>query len=110
VDVVGRSKGKGFQGTIKRYGYSRGPVSHGSKNKRPPGSIGCSASPSRVFKGKKMPGHMGDRRVTLQNLRIWDAKPESNLLYVVGNVPGSRNGLLIIRHSAKGKRAGREDG
>ena len=110
VDVTGRSKGKGFQGTVKRHHFTRGPMSHGSKNKRAPGSIGSSAFPSRVIKGKRMPGHMGDRTVTVQNLKVWSLEPENNLLFIVGNVPGANNGLLIIRPSVKSGRTGAKNG
>ena len=105
VDVIGTSKGRGFAGTIKRWGFHRGPVSHGSKNTRPPGSIGCSAWPSRVIKGKKLPGHMGNRRVTVKNLQIVDVRPEQNLLLVKGAVAGAPNSFVIIRKTKKGKTA-----
>ena len=105
LDVVGRSKGKGFQGTVKRHHFTRGPMSHGTKNMRPPGSIGSSAWPSHVIKGKRMPGHMGDRKVTIQNLTIWDLDTEKHLLFLEGAVPGANQGLLIIRPSVKAKKA-----
>lgn len=101
VDVTGKSKGKGFAGTIKRYNFSRGPMTHGSKNKRPPGSIGTSATPSRVIPGKKMPGHMGDHRVTIQRLRIFDVDIERNLIFIEGAVPGGRNNIVTIKTSVK---------
>ncbi len=101
VDLTGTSKGKGFQGTVKRWKFNRGPMSHGSMNKRPPGSIGSSAFPSRVIKGKRLPGHMGDRRVTLQNRRIHQVDPERNLIYVVGDAPGARNSIVMIRSAVK---------
>jgi large subunit ribosomal protein L3 len=97
----GRSKGKGFAGTIKRYNFSRGPMSHGGMNKRQPGSIGCSASPSRVIKGRKMPGQMGNRRVTVKGLKIVEVRPEENIILVKGAVPGARNGFLLIMKSGK---------
>ncbi|MBW1981129.1 MAG: 50S ribosomal protein L3 [Deltaproteobacteria bacterium] len=97
VAVTATSKGKGFAGTIKRWNFSRGPMSHGSKNKRPPGSIGCSATPSRVVRGRKMPGQMGNRRVTVKNLQIVDIRPEQNLILLKGAVPGGRNGIVMIR-------------
>jgi large subunit ribosomal protein L3 len=101
VHVVGTSKGKGFAGTIKRWNFSRGPMSHGGMNKRPPGSIGCSATPSRVIKGRKMPGHMGNRRVTVKGLKVVDVRPEENIILIKGAVPGGRNGVVMIRKSGK---------
>ncbi|MGD8371637.1 MAG: 50S ribosomal protein L3 [Syntrophobacterales bacterium] len=101
VHVVGTSKGKGFAGTIKRWNFSRGPMSHGGMNKRPPGSIGCSASPSRVTKGRKMPGQMGNRRVTVKGLKVVDVRPEENIILIKGAVPGGRNGVVMIRKSGK---------
>jgi len=101
VHVVGTSKGKGFAGTIKRWNFSRGPMSHGGMNKRPPGSIGCSASPSRVIKGRKMPGRMGNRRVTFKGIKVVDVRPEQNIILLRGGVPGGRNGVVIIRKSGK---------
>jgi len=101
VHVMGRSKGKGFAGTIKRWNFSRGPMSHGGMNKRAPGSIGCSASPSRVIKGRKMPGQMGNRRVTAKGLKIVDVRPEENIILVKGAVPGARNGVVLIIKSGK---------
>jgi large subunit ribosomal protein L3 len=97
VKVAGTSKGKGFQGTIKRHNFSSGPKSHGSHNKRAPGSIGASATPSRVFKGIRGPGHMGHERVTQKGLTIVDIRPDQNLLLVRGAVPGPRNGLVEVR-------------
>jgi len=97
VCVVGISKGKGFQGTIKRHNFSRGPVSHGSHNVRAPGSIGASAYPSRVFKGVRMSGHMGCERVTQLGLRIVRRDPENNLLLVKGSVPGAKNSVVIVK-------------
>ena len=101
VHVVGRSKGKGFAGTIKRWNFSRGPMSHGGMNKRPPGSIGCSASPSRVIKGRKMPGQMGNRNVTVKGLMVVDVRPEENIILIRGAVPGGRNGVVFIKKSGK---------
>ena len=101
VHVMGRSKGKGFAGTIKRWNFSRGPMSHGGMNKRPPGSIGCSAFPSRVIKGRKMPGQMGNRRVSVKGLKIVDVRPEENIILVKGAVPGARNGVVLIIKSGK---------
>jgi large subunit ribosomal protein L3 len=96
VKVAGVSIGKGYQGTIKRHGFTRGPVSHGSHNVRKPGSIGASAYPSRVFKGMKMSGRMGGTRVTQPGLVVHEVDPERNLLLVRGSVPGSKNGILEI--------------
>ena len=96
VHVMGRSKGKGFAGTVKRWNFSIGPRSHGGMNKRPPGSIGCSATPARVIKGRKMPGQMGGGQATAINLEIIDIDSEKNILFVKGAVPGSRNGLVLI--------------
>jgi large subunit ribosomal protein L3 len=97
IKVSGRSKGKGFAGTIKRHNFSRGPVSHGSHNVRKPGSIGASATPSRVFKGMRMSGHMGDERVTQRGLRVAEVDAERNLLLIAGAVPGSVGGVVEIR-------------
>ncbi len=97
LDVTGTSKGRGFTGVVKRYGFSIGPRTHGSMSHRAPGSIGASATPSRVIKGKKMPGRMGNARVTVKNLEVIDVRPEDNLLLVKGAVPGPRRGLLFIR-------------
>jgi large subunit ribosomal protein L3 len=96
VKVQGTSKGKGFAGVIKRWNFSGGKDTHGCTSHRVPGSIGSSAYPSRVIKGKKLPGHMGNRRVSVLHLSIVDIRPESNLLLVKGAVPGSRNNLLAI--------------
>lgn len=97
VDVTGTTKGRGFAGVIKRHGFHRGPVTHGSKNVRPPGSIGCSAWPSRVTKGKRMPGHYGNVRQTVRNLEVVDVRPEENLVLIRGAVPGPGQGLVMIR-------------
>jgi large subunit ribosomal protein L3 len=97
VKVSGVSIGKGFQGGIKRHNFSRGPVSHGSHNVRAPGSIGASAFPARVFKGMKMPGQMGNKRVTQLGLEIADVDAERNLLLIRGSVPGSRNAVVEVR-------------
>jgi large subunit ribosomal protein L3 len=101
VKVSGTSIGKGFQGTIKRHRFHRGPVSHGSHNVRKPGSIGASATPSRVFRGMRMPGHMGAKRVTQVGLTVVDRDPEQNLLLVKGAIPGHRNSLVIVREDKK---------
>ena len=97
VKVSGVSKGKGFQGTIKRHNFTRGSVTHGSHNVRAPGSIGASATPSRVFKGIRGPGQMGNKRVTQRGLEIVDVRPDENLLLVRGSVPGPKNGVVEIR-------------
>jgi len=97
VKVRARAKGKGFQGTIRRHGHSRGPVSHGSHNVRAPGSIGASATPSRVIKGVKMPGQMGNRRVTQRGLEVVDLDNERNLLILKGAVPGPEGALVEVR-------------
>jgi large subunit ribosomal protein L3 len=97
VNVIGTSKGRGFTGTVKRWNFHRGPMTHGSMSHRAPGSIGCSAYPSRVVKGKKMPGLVGNARVTVKNLEVVDVRPEENLLVLRGAVPGPRQGLLLIQ-------------
>jgi large subunit ribosomal protein L3 len=97
VKVSGTSIGKGFQGTIKRHNFQRGPVSHGSHNVRAPGSIGASADPARVFKGVKMPGRLGGKRVTQRGLQIAAVDAERNLLLIKGSVPGARNGIVEVR-------------
>jgi large subunit ribosomal protein L3 len=97
VSVAGVSKGKGFQGTIKRHNFGRGPETHGSHNVRQPGSIGASAYPSRVFKGVRMSGHMGARRVTQQGLRIVRRDVENNLLLIRGSVPGAKNSVVVVK-------------
>jgi large subunit ribosomal protein L3 len=97
VDVVGMTKGRGFTGVIKRHGFSGGRDTHGSKSHRVPGSIGCSAWPSKVFKGKRMPGHYGNERQTTRNLEIVDIRPSENLIMVKGAVPGHRHALVMIK-------------
>lgn len=101
VDISGISKGKGFQGVIKRHNQSRGPMAHGSRYHRGPGSMGAASFPSRVFKGKKLPGHMGNVNVTVQNLEVVKVDVERNLLIVKGAVPGPKKGLLTINTSIK---------
>jgi large subunit ribosomal protein L3 len=101
VDIVGTSKGRGFAGGVKRHGFKGGRATHGSMFHRAPGSIGASADPSRVFKGTKLPGHMGDRRVTVQNLVVFSVRPERNLILVKGSVPGSMNGFVLIKNAVK---------
>ena len=100
VDVVGTSKGKGFQGAIKRHGQSRGPMAHGSRYHRRPGSMGAITA-NRVFKGKKLPGHMGVKRITIQNLEIVTVDIENNLLLIKGNIPGPKKGLVMIKNGIK---------
>lgn len=102
VDVTGISKGKGFQGVIKRHGQSRGPMAHGSRYHRRPGSMGPVA-PNRVFKGKLLPGRMGGEQITVQNLQIVKIDAERNLLLIKGNVPGARKALLKIKAAVKAK-------
>jgi large subunit ribosomal protein L3 len=101
VDVVGRSKGRGFQGVVKRHGFSGGPETHGAKTHDEPGSLGASAFPSRVIKGKKLPGHMGTHRVTVKNLKVVAIDAERNLLLVRGAVPGPRNGIVYVRSTGR---------
>ncbi len=100
VDVTGTSKGKGFAGTIKRHGQSRGPMAHGSHYHRGPGSLGTML-PKRVLKGKKLPGHMGNETVTVQNLEIIEVNPAENYILVSGNVPGAKNALVLIKNAIK---------
>ena len=102
VTATGVSKGKGFQGTIKRHNFGRGPETHGSHNVRQPGSIGASAYPSRVFKGMRMSGHMGAQRVTQQGLKIVRRDVENNLLLIKGAIPGSVGSLVFVKSAAKG--------
>lgn len=101
VDVTGVSKGKGFQGTVKRYGTHRGPAAHGSGYHRGVGSMGANSSPSRVFKGKGLPGHMGSEKVTVQNLAVVQVDAERGLLLVRGAIPGPKGGLVVIKDSVK---------
>lgn len=96
VDISGKSKGRGFQGVIKRHGFAGGRATHGSMFHRAPGSIGCSAWPSRVVKGKKMPGQMGNTLVTNKNLKVIDIRVDENILLIQGAVPGAKNGLVKI--------------
>ncbi len=102
VDAVGTSKGKGFQGPIKRHNQSRGPMSHGSRYHRGPGSMGAASDPSRVFKGKKLAGQMGASRVTIQNLEVVKVDVEKNLILIKGAVPGPKKGLVVIKKAVKG--------
>ena len=103
VDVVGTTKGRGFQGGMKRHGFAGGPKTHGQSDRaRAPGSIGGGTTPGRVLKGKRMAGHMGNTRVTVKNLEVVQVDPERDLLMVMGGVPGAPNGLLMIRKIGKG--------
>ncbi|SDZ17878.1 50S ribosomal protein L3 [Tindallia californiensis] len=101
VDITGKSKGKGFQGVVKRHNQSTGPMTHGSHFQRLPGSMGASASPSRVFKGKKLPGQMGAARVTVQNLEVIRVDEGKNAILVKGAVPGPKKGLVMLREARK---------
>jgi len=102
VDVTGTSKGRGFAGVVKRYGFRGGPKTHGQSDRlRAPGSVGACTTPGRVFKGKRMPGRMGGERVTTQSLQVVLVDPERNLLAIRGAVPGGKNGLLLIREARK---------
>ena len=101
VDATAISKGKGFQGAIKRHNQHRGPMTHGSKFHRHAGSNGAASDPSKVFKGKKMPGHMGSKRITIQNLEIVRVDAENNLILVKGSVPGPKKSLVTIKESVK---------
>lgn len=101
VDVTGISKGKGYQGTIKRHGFHTGPMAHGSGYHRHQGSMGSNTDPSRVFKGKGMPGHMGSEQVTVQNLDIVKVDAEKNLIAIKGAVPGPNGGLIVVKSAVK---------
>jgi len=101
VDIVGTTKGKGFAGVVKRHGFRGGRATHGSMFHRAPGSIGASADPSRVFKGTKLPGHMGSERKTIQNLLVWAIRPDINVILVKGAVPGCKNGFVLIKQAIK---------
>jgi large subunit ribosomal protein L3 len=101
IKVTGISIGKGFQGTVKRHNFSRGPVTHGSHNVRKPGSIGASATPSRVFKGMKMAGRMGGKRITQVGLTVVETDTEQNLLLVKGAVPGHRNSIVVVKEDKR---------
>jgi len=101
VHVSATSKGKGFQGTVKRHGFARGPVSHGSHNIRQPGSVGASADPARIFKGQKMPGQMGNKTSTVRNLEVVAVDAEKGELWVRGGVPGGRNAVVKIRKAGE---------
>jgi large subunit ribosomal protein L3 len=100
IDVVGTSKGKGFAGAVKRHNFARGSMGHGSKYHRRPGSL-AAKGPARVFKGRKLPGHLGGERVTVQGLKVVKVYPERNLILIKGSIPGPRKGLVIIKDSVK---------
>jgi large subunit ribosomal protein L3 len=103
VDVTGISKGKGFAGVMKRHGFGGGPITHGQSDRaRAPGSIGSTSTPGRVMKGMRMAGHMGNRRATVQNLKVVLVDPERNLLAVKGAVPGAKGGLVMVKTAVKG--------
>ncbi len=104
IDVIGQSKGKGYQGVMKRHHFRGGRATHGSMFHRAPGSIGASAFPSRVMKGMRMGGRMGGDQVTVKNLRVARIDVENNLLYIRGAVPGGRNGVVVVRFAKNGKR------
>jgi large subunit ribosomal protein L3 len=101
VNVTARTKGRGFSGVMKRHGFSGGRMTHGSKSIRIPGSIGCSAYPAKVIKGKRMPGQYGNERKTIKNLEIVDIRPDENLMFVKGAVPGARSGIVMVRKTKK---------
>ncbi|MCD6454673.1 MAG: 50S ribosomal protein L3, partial [Candidatus Aminicenantes bacterium] len=101
VDITGTSKGKGFQGVMKRHGYSGGPASHGSKFHRAPGSVGSTTFPGRVLKGKGMPGHMGNERKTIIGLKVVKIIPEKGLMFVKGAVPGPSGGYVLVKKSKR---------
>ena len=101
VDVIGTSKGHGFQGVMKRWSFQGGPMTHGSHTKRRPGSIGMRQDPGSVEKGHPMPGHMGARRVSTQNLKVVQVRPEQNIILVKGAIPGPNGGMVIVRKSIK---------
>ncbi|KPU42633.1 50S ribosomal protein L3 [Oxobacter pfennigii] len=103
IDISGISKGKGYQGVIKRWNASRGPVTHGSKFHRAVGSMGASSDPSRTFKNKKMPGHMGNANVTVQNLEVVKVDTDKNVILIRGGIPGPRKGLVVIKDTVKVK-------
>ena len=106
VDVIGRSKGKGFQGVVRKHGFAGQPAAHGSKMHRRNGAIGNRSTPGRVWKNMGMPGHMGDDRVTIQNLRIVQVRPEENIILVCGAVPGSNGSYVVVRPAKKKSAAG----
>jgi large subunit ribosomal protein L3 len=104
IDVSGCSKGKGFQGVVRRYGYSGGPKTHGSTSHRVPGSVGASATPARVVKGKKLPGRMGGDTVTVRNAKIAKIEKEKSIIAIKGAIPGSRNSIVVLQKKTEKKR------
>ena len=104
IDVIGTSIGRGFQGVVKRHHFRGGPESHGCKTKDMPGSVGASAWPSRVIKGKRLPGQMGNKRITVRNVQVVRVDKERNLVIVRGSVPGAINGIVLLRQAGKGKK------
>lgn len=106
VDVIGTSKGKGFQGVYKRYGFGGLPTTHGSMMHRRTGAIGCRSTPGRIWKNQKMPGHDGDVRKTVQNLRVVQTRPEEQVILISGAVPGAKGGYVVIRPAKKGQAEG----
>lgn len=104
VDVIGTSRGRGFQGCVRRHGFGGGRKSHGSKNHREPGSVSSNQTPSRILKGKRLPGHMGAKRSTARNLDVVKIEAEHNLLYVKGAVPGPKNGFVLVRKAIAGSK------
>ncbi len=104
VDVAGISKGKGYAGTIKRWGQHRGPMTHGSGYHRGPGSMGMCSDPGRVFKGKRLPGHMGVDKVTIQNLAVVRVDADKNIILIKGGLPGPKGGLLMVKNTVKGRK------
>ena len=107
VDVIGRSKGKGFQGVVKKHGFAGQPAAHGSKTHRRNGAVGNRSTPGRIWKNMGMPGHMGDDRVTVQNLRIAQVRPEENIILICGAVPGSNGSYVVVRPAKKKQEAER---
>ena len=107
VDVIGRSKGKGFQGVVKKHGFAGQPAAHGSKTHRRNGAVGNRSTPGRIWKNMGMPGHMGDDRVTVQNLRIAQVRPEENIILICGAVPGSNGSYVVVRPAKKKQEADR---
>ncbi len=105
VDVIGRSKGKGFQGVVKKHGFAGQPAAHGSKTHRRNGAVGNRSTPGRIWKNMGMPGHMGDDRVTVQNLRIAQVRPEENIILICGAVPGSNGSYVVVRPAKKKQEA-----
>jgi large subunit ribosomal protein L3 len=103
IDVTGTSKGKGFAGVMKRHGFAGQPDSHGGMSHRKPGSIGQHSFPARVWKGLRMAGHMGAERVTMQRLKVVKIDPDKNLIVIKGSVPGPNGGILILKHTTKGR-------